>query len=204
MLEKLYLASLGCIAFIEVIKPVYGICFLCLLFFLQPQQFFPDTMSYHPALNLAIILFFSTFLRCRDFRKKKFIILSTLFVGLCFLSSVINGEGVGAILMSYCKSILFATIILSFINSRKDFMLLVYSCILGGLCNSVYAICEQFAGFAQTYDTPVSRSIGLWGDPNTLSALLIVLIPVAYYLFFNAGNKFQRCFYFLTIFLFVS
>jgi O-antigen ligase len=205
MLTKLYFLSAGIIAFLEILNPVYGICFLTFSFLVSLRENIPGAISYHTNLILAVILFFSVLLRGFGFRQKWVLILGVFFVCANFLSAFFCGIGDEGTkyLTEYFKAVLFILIILGFISKKKDLMLLLKTLVFGGICNALYAIFEQISGRALTYEH-AGRSMGLIGQPNRLAAVSIALVPIACFFFLRGENRLLRLFNIISICILIT
>ncbi len=209
MLEPLFFFMTVFIAFIEVLKPLYGVCYLIFTFLIMPYTYFDlkGLQAWRPNLVLSVILFVSTVFRNSPVRTNQHTVLVVMFLGLAYLSALINGvlgiTEVKSVLFVFVKNSLFVIIIASCINNRKDLLLLIKTCVFFSMCNGAYALLIQVFQIKSML-TDKGRPSAFQGDPNYLAALLIAIIPIAYYLFLHGEKKFLRRFYVVTIGLLIT
>ena len=204
MISSLALLVSCILIFVEVLNPFAGICFLCFMFYLRPEVYIPVLSLYHVNLAAAAILFFASFIHRRDLREGGIMLLLLCYMGAGCLSWALNGfsHGSEARISFYtlAKCVVFSIIILNYIRTRTEFMLLVRLLVFLGFCNSVLSVLQRYLNLASGRGQLIlNRSCGFQADPNELAAMLIVLLPLSYYLFMHARKRFSRLICFLVV-----
>ena len=213
MFAKLYLATVCCVAVVELFRPLYGMFFLIILFMTRPGSvFFPEYNDYHLPLVLAGILFLSVIFRGLRVRQKGIVVLECLFLLFAFFSCIFCGhvdevKWLG-VFYPFLKAFVFITILIGFIHERKSAMQVIKICVLGGVLNGFYAICQQVFPSSETLALigpyGLLRASGFYGDPNDTAALLVAIVPLAYYFFLHGENRLTKRLYVIAICLLVG
>ena len=197
MLLILYIILLLLTAIVSFFKPIYGIFIYSLIFFfLNLSNFFSDLDAYRPAFILGILLAICTFIRGYKIRQMQFVIFFILLLGITagtyYLSHKQNEEGLNCLITLF-KVCILSIIIVWTVDKRKDFIALLRFIEIGAVCNGAFAIFEQIYHIPSRIEPGGSyRSSGLQGEPNEVAGIMVAAIPISYYFFKNATNKFIR------------
>ena len=94
-----------------------------------------------------------------------------------------------------CYALIF--IMITYINTTKELLLLIKTCVIACSMSSLMAV-------YQVLFLSKKRGFGFGDDldPNVFSSFIVAFTPLAYYLFIHAKNKLFRYFY-LTLFVFM-
>jgi len=192
----------------EFFRPIYGICFIIVVgFFMSPEIYIPYYIDYHTTLFYLLLLFIVCFAHRRDFRKTKFFFVMLLYVAFCFQSTLINGvseekvQGGFYYHVQIFKSIALTSCLISYIQTRKEFLMVINSYIFGAFCSALFGIIQYFFGI----DPPgaerlwtVNRWGGFFTDTNIQACFLAVGISLGGFLYLAASKKSYARYYYLA------
>ncbi|MCF6277049.1 MAG: O-antigen ligase family protein [Candidatus Magasanikbacteria bacterium] len=126
---------------------------------------------------------------------------SLLFaIGIFVIGAVINitisidlRSALGEFKAFYVEPIIFAFILYTSIEDKKQVNNLIFALVLSGFATAILAIYQHFTGFMVPYsfweNRDTYRVTGWWGFPNGVGIYLAPIIPLAIYLFVNYKNK---------------
>jgi O-antigen ligase len=211
MLVKLYLIVFAITAIITIIRPILGIYSAVFLLLCNPSFFFPEEVeAFRPTVVLWVILFFSTLFRGFSIKQAsaKFTIFAVLFVLFSIISFLLAGEVEvykSIPCANYFKAGLVGFILVGFLSEEKQLLNLIRVSVLGGACNAVFGIAEQFYQIPERLaESPgYYRSGGFDGNANYYSAIIISILPLAYYMYTHEKKKYLRYCGLITIFLII-
>ena len=200
MIAQVIYLLFGTGVFLSFINPMLGICFLTVSLLTYPETYAPLLEDYHINLVLSVVIFINSIARRIDFRKKNYLITFGIFLAFVFMSSFVGGFDdfiLENYLYHYIKCFALIFIMITYINTTKELLLLINTCVI--IC-SLSAIMAVY----QVLFLSIERGYGFGDnlDPNVFSSFIIAFTPLAYYLFLKAKNKLFRYFY-LTLFVFM-
>jgi O-antigen ligase len=219
MSDKLYLAYLIVSAVVIFFgKPLSGILLYIFNFqFINITNYFTAFDDYRPAFYLSLLLLFTCFIKGIRISQPRFVFTLLLLAGLIFIIAFFSGDlfvvkraGVKGfskssidILTAFAKNITLVILTVWFISKRADLIRLFNVIVFGSLCNGAFAIYEQFFHVQERIESSLYRSWGFQGEPNEVGGIMVATIPLAFYFYKNATNKFSKIYYLITMVILV-
>ena len=211
MVATIYLSSIALIGLITFIRPIWGIYISTFLLLCNPSIFFSEGIEeYRPIVVLWVIVFISTLLRGYSIEQSrtKFVLLLFLFIFFSAVSLLLAGKIEiydSKFIANYLKAVLVGFIMLGFLTDKKQLIILFRVSVLGAAGNAIFGVYEQFFPIpVRLAESPAYyRSAGFEGNANGFSALIVSILPLAYYMFTHEEKKYLRYFGLITMFLII-
>ena len=174
-------------------KPQYAIYLFTIFFFINPQQFFPDTESAHIVFISALILLFGTLSRGFNFIQGKFIGLLLLFILIVFISILFSGntfaEGI-SLWLELIKVAAFVSVTICFLKTREEVLTYMRWIVLVSAANGIYATIEEMSFVLGLLKQTLGfRTTGFFQNANILAGILVGNIAFAYFFYTGTSNK---------------
>lgn len=217
MLETLYIALTALASVVSLPRPFYGFLYLLMNFMIQPSTTFGFTDGLTQKLNIIVgaVVLLGTFFKKIPVHERKLTVCFALFL-LCglisgFLSFDLKGNALlhenSVVALRYALNRLFFLILLfRCITTRKQCLVFLQVLVFLACCNGWYGIYALRSGSEEVvmYSRGVARATGFQEDPNKVSAILVSVLPLAYYFFLHGKNKLTKRLYIGSIMLLVG
>ena len=138
--------------------------------------------------------------RHKKLNKSVLLLFAGLFITMIVTGFLgINPENSMFAMHLYMKGFVLTILIYLFVDKKKDVEKLARYYLAGAMIGVAWIAWEYFTDTMSGGDEWTKRAAGLRADPNETAMLLVVGIPIAWYLALNAGTRYWKAVYYAAV-----
>ena len=190
-------------------KPKYGIFFMLFSFLIQPHTVFgfEQSITQITSSAMGILLAVLFLLKKQTLPETGISALAILFFIIGFTSSMINygfeyfsNYNLFFYFRYSLNRIGFLFLLTRFLYTRKDFLQFITVTVFLATCTAAFPLYDFISGNRQsTFTMEEGRASGVFNDPNEMSAMMVAIFPLAYYLFRHSRKKYLKNIYIISL-----